>query len=110
MPERSAEGDVLTSLCLDINYVLKSHLDSFADAVVSAGFVPQSTVSGIMSKHGTSAHSQAGQIMEAVRNIITTQSTTGRITEKFDQFVILLHDIRLDELSELLIEERSKCF
>ena len=68
MSKRSAEGDTLDDLNHDINSVLASHLYQFAGAVC-AKFVPQPTVSGIVSQHGVSKYSKASQIMDAVRSL-----------------------------------------
>ena len=107
MSKRSAEGDTLDDLNHDINSVLANHLDQFAGAVC-AKFVPQPTVSSIVSQHGVSKYSKASQIMDAVRSSITIQASQEMITKKFDDFVLLLRNLNLDYLADLLVEKLSE--
>ena len=108
MSRRSAEGDTLDDLNHDINSVLANNLDSFAGAVCSQ-FVPRQTVDGVTSQHGVSNYSKAKQIMSTVKSSITVQASEDRITKKFDDFELLLRNLKLDDLADLLQEKLSKC-
>ena len=108
MSKKTAEGDTLDDLNATINSVLEHHLDQFAGAVC-AQFVPRATVDGIKSQHGISNNSKVSQIMSAVNNSITVSASQGKITKKFDNFVLLLRNMYLDDLADILVEKLSKC-
>ena len=107
MSRRSAERDTLDDLKHDVNSVLANHLDQFASAVC-AQFVPQPTVDGIKNQQAVSNFSKADQIMNAVKSSITVQTCQDRVTKKFDDFVLLLRNLTLDNLADILAEKLSK--
>lgn len=74
MSTRSDEVDVLNDLGTVINNVLANNLDSVAQSVCSARFVPQPTVDDILTQGGGNI-SKARKIMSAIKATITTEST-----------------------------------
>ena len=70
--------------------------------------MPQQTVKGIMSQQGVPNTSKANQIMSAVRSSITVQVSQDGVTKQFDKFVLMLHNLTLDNLADLLVEKLGK--
>ena len=108
MSRRSAEEDTLTELNHQINTLLSNNLDAFSGAVV-AQFVLALTVNGIMTTHGLSNYAKASRIMDAVRATITIQASPERITQRFDEFVLLLNNLGFADLAHLLVDTIRKC-
>ena len=108
MPKRSAEGDVLTILWTGILADLSVKLEAFANEACEHQFVPQTTVTNILTRQGIGADTKVREIMTAVRTNITIQ-TTERITERFNDFVIMLHNLESGVMAQRLVTELSKC-
>ena len=110
---RSAEGDVLTDRWADILEVLEKNLIPFARKACSADykFVPKSKVHNIYthSKHALGDYAKVAEIMSEVKTNIMIQATPEEITQRFSDFVKLLHDLGLDAIAQRLVDELSKC-
>ena len=108
---RSAEGDVLTDRWADILEVLENNLIEFGRKACSADykFVSQSKVRNTHSKHAIGDDAKVAEIMSAVKTNITIQATPEKITQRFSDFVKLLHDLELDAMAQRLVDELSKC-
>ena len=97
----STESNVLYNLWADIIEVLENNLGTFTTCVPHQ-FVPRRTVQDIMSKNGVGNNGKANEIMSTVVKNITTP-------ERFNDFVEVLRNSRLDTLAQLLVEEYGKC-
>jgi hypothetical protein len=85
-------------------------LDLFGSEVHGAGFAPKNTVTGILSVGGATNFKKVRQIMNAVTTHITTQSTPEMVTQRFNTFVLLLHDkLELDGVARDLTQALGKC-
>ena len=108
MVQRSAEGDVLIECWPDIIQVLTGNWMGFGSRAFSAGLLSASEYHAICAEQ-SSDHSKANRVMEEIRIDITNQSTPERITEKFNIFLQLLLEMRLDAMTQRLLHELSKC-
>ena len=104
------EGDALQEMTATLNEGISEQgtLNTFGDAMSSANFVSPQTVRYAMSKGGDSDYVKVSNIMSAVKSHISTQSTQEKVTRRFNEFVILLHNLGLENLAQLLVERLRK--
>lgn len=97
-------------MTLLINQVISNQHEPvlFGDAMSSANFVSPQTVSNAISKGGNSDYAKVSAIMSAVKSHITTQSTQEKVTQKFNEFVLILQNLRLDYLAQVLLDKLRK--
>jgi hypothetical protein len=70
-----------------------SNLALFGAEVCGAGFASEDMVDGILGMTGAiTTFEKVRRIISAVTTYITTQSTPEMVTQKFDSFVLLVHD------------------
>ena len=110
MVTRTPEGDALQEMTATLNEGISEQgtPSTFGDAMSSANFVSPQTVRNAMSKGGDSDYIKVSNMMSAVKSHISTQSTQEKVTQRFNEFVIKLHDLRLENLAQLLVERLRK--
>ena len=106
MATRTSEGDALQEMTATLNEGISEQgtPSTFGDAMSSANFVsPQNAIS----RGGDSDYTKVGNITSAVKSHISTQSTQEKVTRRFKR-----HDLRLGNLTQLLVERLRKnaCF
>lgn len=107
MSQRSKEGDVLQGMTATLNQTIsdQSNPVRFGDAVSSAGFISQQTAMDITSM-GITNYDKVRRITSAVVSHVTSQASPEVVSEKFDTFVVLVHDqLKLDGLATKLAEK-----
>ena len=109
MTQKTGEGDVLQNMCDRINDTITDQLEvrRFADAMSSAGFIPEKTASGITGTEGISNYAKVSRIMSCVKSHIT--SSQVKSTQEFDSFLRVLRDLRLDDLALQLEGNLGEC-
>ncbi len=108
MSRRTAEGDILQEMGSTLNDTISKQwsLERLGSVMSSAGFVSERTVEDITSIGGISKYDKVSRIMSAVKDYITN---SGGVTQKFDQFIILLYnELRLEHLAQQLVEKLGK--
>ena len=111
MSQRTKERDVLQKMgaILKESLSTQSNAENFGNRMSSAGFISDSALRDILSTMGVAESVKVGKIVEAAKAHITTSGSAERVTEKFDQFVLVLYDMHFDELAQQLVDELSKC-
>jgi hypothetical protein len=110
MSGRTLEEDVLQKKSSTIikRIAVGSDLALFGSEVSGAGFASGSAVNGNLNMAGITDCDKVRRIMNAVTTHITTQSTPEVVTEKFNTFVLLLHDkLELKDLAKELTQALS---
>ena len=83
----------------------QSNSERFASCCYSAVLITDEKAS-IPSLLGVSEYSKVGNILSAVKDCITSAPS---VTEKFNEFVLLLHDdLKLTDLAVQLVEKLRK--
>ena len=106
MSRRSKEGDVLREMTATLNRTITDQSDPvwFGDAVSSAGFISQQATMDITSTGTISEYDKVRRIASAVVSHITCQRSPEMVSQKFDQFVLLVHhQLKLDDLARKLV-------
>ena len=107
LDQRSEEGDVLRKMTSTLNTTITKHSDPvrFADAAYSDGFIADQMRLDSMSLVNT-AYAKVSKIMSAVESHITQQTTYDEVCQKFDQFIILLHNkLELKDVARQLVDK-----
>ena len=110
MPTRTLEGDTLQEMTATLNEGISSQTEPFAfgEAMSSANFVASQLVRNAMIARGEGNYSKVSTIMAAVTSHISTQLMQEKRTQKFNEFVLILHNLRLDNLAQQLVEKLRK--
>ena len=112
---RPPEQDALQNMGSTLNKALstRSNPERLGDAVAAKGMLPEGGLSDICGTND-SPYRKVMKIMDAVRSYITLtglHNSRERITEKFNDFILILHDdLGLKDVGQELAEECSKCF
>ena len=107
MSQRSNERDALQKMTHTMNSTIskQSSATRFGTVMSSDGFISDDMVRDVVTKNN-SQYDKVNQIMTAVKSQITT---FGNPTEKFNKFVLLLHeDLNLQPLAQELIKMLSE--
>ena len=107
MSQRTNERDALQKMTHTMNSTIskQSSATRFGEVMSSAGFVSDDMVRDVTTKND-SQYDKVSEIMAAVQTQITT---FGNPTEKFNKFVLLLHeDLNLRSLAQELIKMLSE--
>ena len=116
MSRKTVEGDVLREMGATLNSVISQQSDAarFGAALSSAGFVSGHVAEDQATVQGVSQYSKVSRLMAAAKDNITTSGgrhNPGRVTEKFNKFVLLLHDdLDLRELASQLAAALSELY
>ena len=86
----------------------QSSADDFGSRMSSAGFISDPALSNILTTMGISEYVKVSRIMAAAKAHVTTSGSAKRVTEKFNQFVLILYDMHLNELAEELVKKLCK--
>ena len=106
MSQRTNEKEVLRKMTHTMNSAIskQSGVTQFGAVMSSAKFVTDDMIQDVVTKNG-SKYDKVSQIMAAVKAQITT---FGNPTEKFNKFVLLLHeDLNLQVLAQELLSEST---
>ena len=109
MPTRTLEGDALEEMTATLNEGISSQTEliAFGEAMSSANFVASQLVRNAITR-GEGNYFKVSTIMAAVTSHISTQLTQEKRTQKFNEFVLILHNLRLDNLAQQLVEKLRK--
>ena len=92
---RTLEGDALQDTTSILNHGISDQVQliSFGEAMSSANFVSDQTVKNIyVTSRGDSNYTKVSATMVAVRCHICTQRKQDMVTQKFNEFVLILHN------------------
>lgn len=104
MSRRSKEGDVLRDMAATLNRTITAESDPvrFGDVMSSAGLIAEQAAMDVTSM-AISEYDKVRRITSAVISHITNQASPEVITQRFDQFVLVLYDqLKLDDLANKL--------
>ena len=107
MSQRTNERDALQKMTHTMNSTIskQSNATRFGEVMSSADFVSDDMVRDVVTKND-SQYDKVSEIMAAVHTKITT---FGNPTEKFNKFVLLLHDdLGLQALALELVKKLSE--
>ena len=110
MAKRTLEGDALQDMTSILNHGISDQVQPipFGEVMSSANFVSDQTVKNVTSRGGSN-YTEVSAIMVAVRSHICTQRKQEMVTQKFNEFVLILHnELRLDALAQQLVDKLSK--
>lgn len=111
MSGRFPEAVALQAMCAKLNSAIERQCDStrLADFAISAGLLFEQKARDISSMGQTSEYIKVSGIMSAVKGQILITGGKGdpraRVTEKFNKFVLIIHDLGLVDLAQDLVEE-----
>ena len=111
MSTRTKESEVLLEMTERLNTSISEQIQElarFGNAMISAKFIAERTVTDASSKVGESHYGKISAIMSAVKGHITSQPTQKMITKRFNDFVVKLHYLSLDILAQQLVDELRK--
>ena len=108
MPTRTLEGDTLQEMTATLNEGISSQTEpvAFGEAMSSANFVASQLVRNAISR-GEGNYSKVSTITAAVTSHISTQLMQEKRTQKFNEFVLILHNLKLDYLVQQLCGKAS---
>lgn len=108
MSRRTEEGLVLQRLTQRLidNISASTSPPKFGDVMCGAGFITKQMAIDVTGISGVSDYTKVSRILSDVSNHITSQHSGEMVTEKFDQFVMLLCDqLALDDLAQQLVQK-----
>ena len=77
----------------------------FADAAYSAGFISEEAKNDAMSSVRND-YGKVSKVVSVVKTHITQQANYDKVCQKFDHFILLLHDeLKMKDLARQLVEK-----